>query len=94
MYVFVKNRRKCSPTNFYVIINTCFFFSTVKSARKLWATSVIFVPTVNNRPMVKNSPNLVTVVERLAETQRRVKFWRGVSIGGRDIGDSYDEAGS
>jgi hypothetical protein len=36
-----------------------------KAAQKIWATSAIFkktgLPTVNNRPIGENSPNLVTL---------------------------------
>jgi hypothetical protein len=85
----VKNCPKCSPTHFFVKINTS--FSAKKVAQQLCsATSVIFekLPKVNNRAVGEKSANLVTLISTLDSTpvwllwekfnlkQKRMSFYK------------------
>jgi hypothetical protein len=57
----LKNRPKCSPTNFLTKLMHYLYHG--KSSPKLWATFVIFKKTEQSKPspMDKFSPNLVTL---------------------------------
>jgi hypothetical protein len=78
-----KNRPKCSPIHFFCQ-KLYIIYTLVKISPTFWATSVIFEKTlkVNKRPLVENSPNLVTLPACLF-LFRLLQFVVGITFCGR-----------